>query len=466
MADNVNVTPGAGATVAADDIAGVKYQRVKIAIGADGVNDGDASAATPLPTDAYVDETDNYSPSIPYTFVARRRLSTDPDGQLLIRGDVLTDEGTFRDNFPGSSLNLDLWTSAISGTASISVANSLVSLVSGTGSGAEASIFSAGDYGPISMRAQLSISQRIANQTIEVGFKDDITSPVSSAFFQFTGTDNTKVTCVSSEGSTASDQQTTTVTIPNATSATAASYYIEVQPDQVAFLINDQIVAIHKTHLPGPYDVVNTVARIVNAAAVTTTTLAIDYVYFINQNSLQINNSFQGDEVPVRVKNNYVQTYSAAITGLAVANNATDIFTITGSATKTVRIKHISMDGTQTTAGNINVQLIKRSTANSAGTSTVPTAVSFDSVNAAATATVRAYTANPTLGTTVGTIHSEKLFVPTTTTVGDELKFDWSYEDGTQLPTLRGTGEVLAINLNATTVSGNNFNIDIIWTEE
>src|SRR5689334_3210467 len=36
MADNVAITPGSGATVAADDISGVLHQRVKLSIGADG----------------------------------------------------------------------------------------------------------------------------------------------------------------------------------------------------------------------------------------------------------------------------------------------------------------------------------------------------------------------------------------------------------------------------------------------
>ena len=36
MADNLDVTPGTGATVAADEIAGVKWQRVKVGVGADG----------------------------------------------------------------------------------------------------------------------------------------------------------------------------------------------------------------------------------------------------------------------------------------------------------------------------------------------------------------------------------------------------------------------------------------------
>lgn len=36
MADNVGYTPGSGATIAADDIAGVLYQRMKLSLGADG----------------------------------------------------------------------------------------------------------------------------------------------------------------------------------------------------------------------------------------------------------------------------------------------------------------------------------------------------------------------------------------------------------------------------------------------
>lgn len=45
MPDNIEISPGAGAEVAADEINGVLYQRVKMAIGADG-------AATDLPGSA------------------------------------------------------------------------------------------------------------------------------------------------------------------------------------------------------------------------------------------------------------------------------------------------------------------------------------------------------------------------------------------------------------------------------
>lgn len=50
MADNTTLNPGAGGDIAAtDDIDGVKFQRVKLTLGDDGVNDGDLSAANPMP---------------------------------------------------------------------------------------------------------------------------------------------------------------------------------------------------------------------------------------------------------------------------------------------------------------------------------------------------------------------------------------------------------------------------------
>ena len=52
MADNVLVTEGVGTTIGADEISSVKYQRVKVIIGADGVNDGDVASGNPLPVTA------------------------------------------------------------------------------------------------------------------------------------------------------------------------------------------------------------------------------------------------------------------------------------------------------------------------------------------------------------------------------------------------------------------------------
>lgn len=50
MADNVGYTPGTGALVAADEIAGVLHQRIKIGVGVDGVA-VDVSSVNPMPVD-------------------------------------------------------------------------------------------------------------------------------------------------------------------------------------------------------------------------------------------------------------------------------------------------------------------------------------------------------------------------------------------------------------------------------
>lgn len=62
MADNTTITPGAGATVAADNIGDVLYQRVKLAVGADGeaadLDSGQAAMAASLPVAIASDQTD------------------------------------------------------------------------------------------------------------------------------------------------------------------------------------------------------------------------------------------------------------------------------------------------------------------------------------------------------------------------------------------------------------------------
>lgn len=52
MADNVGYTPGAGALVAADDVGGVLYQRIKPTFGSDGTAT-DVSTNDPMPIAAY-----------------------------------------------------------------------------------------------------------------------------------------------------------------------------------------------------------------------------------------------------------------------------------------------------------------------------------------------------------------------------------------------------------------------------
>lgn len=159
-------------------------------------------------------------------------------------------------------------------------------------------------------------------------------------------------------------------------------------------------------------------------------------------------------------------TYSAAVTGLTVAAAPTDIFTITGSATKTIRITRISFTGSETTATQRDVVLLKRSAANTGGTSTTQTNVPHDSTSAAGTATIRSYTVNPTgLGALVGALRSRKVFIATTTTNSDEMILDFG-DKPAQALVIRGTGEVVSINLNSVASAGSSLNISVEWTEE
>jgi hypothetical protein len=163
-------------------------------------------------------------------------------------------------------------------------------------------------------------------------------------------------------------------------------------------------------------------------------------------------------------------TYSAAVTALVTTmTSPTDIFTISGSASKTIRVLLVDFTGTQTTGAARDILLLKRSTANVGGTLTNPTAVPHDSNDVAASATVHAYTVNPTtLGTLVGVIRSEKVFVATTgggnTMVGDFFN-DFGIRPSQAL-VLRGINESICINLNTTPSIGSTFNINIEWTEE
>ena len=62
MADNIGYTPGVGATVAADEIGGLLYQRVKVSVGADNeaadLDSGQATMANSLPVTIASDQSD------------------------------------------------------------------------------------------------------------------------------------------------------------------------------------------------------------------------------------------------------------------------------------------------------------------------------------------------------------------------------------------------------------------------
>jgi hypothetical protein len=160
-------------------------------------------------------------------------------------------------------------------------------------------------------------------------------------------------------------------------------------------------------------------------------------------------------------------TYSAAISQLAVASGATDYFCVSGSASHTVILKRIRYSGIGSSTTQIPMVLVRRSSADTGGTSTTLTDVTHDTTNAAATAVVQAYTANPTLGTLVGNIRAISYTVVATGSNGlsidiRELTFGLEEDQGI---VLRGTAEQACLNFNSTAVSGVKMDIAAEWRE-
>lgn len=157
-------------------------------------------------------------------------------------------------------------------------------------------------------------------------------------------------------------------------------------------------------------------------------------------------------------------TYTSVTNGVVPAATATDLVTIYGSATKTINILNIYVTGVQTTAGQIQILLIKRSTANTVGTSTAQTRIPYDSNDVASTATVLAYTANPTLGTAIGNVRGDRAFLPGAASAGDAQGLAWSFVNGKPM-ILRGIAQGVCINLAGATLAGGSLNVTIEWTE-
>jgi len=163
-------------------------------------------------------------------------------------------------------------------------------------------------------------------------------------------------------------------------------------------------------------------------------------------------------------------TFSAGVVGLVAAAAATDIFTISGSSVQGRKIKvlKIEVSGVATASQAIPFTVVKRSTANTGGTATNPTAVAHEAISGlSASCTVSAYTANPTVGTLVGILQSKRgtLLTPVAGTPASPTPFDFTTAN-TKFPTLNGTNEILALNYNGATAAGNALDIFVTWSEE
>jgi hypothetical protein len=162
-------------------------------------------------------------------------------------------------------------------------------------------------------------------------------------------------------------------------------------------------------------------------------------------------------------------SYRAVATALVTVTAGTDVFQVCGSATKTVRVPLIRVSGTiQTAAQYVDITLVKRSTADTGGTCAAPTTVPLDANDSAGTAVLLQCTANPTLGTPIGTISALRYFGALTGTAAlmpEAAVFEFGNRPGARALVLRGVAQCVAVNLNAPSNAGT-FNIEAEWTEE
>lgn len=156
-------------------------------------------------------------------------------------------------------------------------------------------------------------------------------------------------------------------------------------------------------------------------------------------------------------------TYSCFASFTPVAG---DIAVLPGSASKTIRVTRVEVSlSTTGTAALEAVQLIKRSTADSAGTSAAMTAVAHDSNFAAASAAPLSYTAAPTLGTAVGTLRGVQFFDESATVAGANTWL-WTFgERPASAVVLRGIAQELCVNLGGV-VATQTATVSFEWTEE
>ena len=172
---------------------------------------------------------------------------------------------------------------------------------------------------------------------------------------------------------------------------------------------------------------------------------------------------------PVNLISPIKATYVAASGTFSPPATPTDMFVIVGSDTKVVKILKITLWATQTTAGSNTFYLKRYSTANTGGTSSAITTVTLDTTNEAPSATVKRYSANPTLGTLVGSLEIVRAYTPTASASTLQPIIVWDYDTGSQGQpiTLRGVSEQISVNFNGAALpAGLSISCFIKFTEE
>ncbi len=219
-------------------------------------------------------------------------------------------------------------------------------------------------------------------------------------------------------------------------------------------------------------------STIVSGAAKGSTSAAASTVTSVdsNHNALDVYIRGGGTGGSTTISPATTVTYMSSDTFFTPAASATDIWTMTGSSTKTIKILQLAISYTGSAAGAGTFFLLRRSSANSGGTSSSTTPGKMDVNDGASTSTIKTYTANPSsLGTTASQLAcftmtpvaqvSTAIFAYTQASTDVQI---FNYSISGQPIILRGTSDILALNCNGTSPSGGTVKISVrvIFTEE
>lgn len=160
-------------------------------------------------------------------------------------------------------------------------------------------------------------------------------------------------------------------------------------------------------------------------------------------------------------------TYRAA--ALIGTGATTHFMSITGSATKTIRVTRAECSGKATGALAVNITGEVASAADTGDAGTAVTAVPLDSNSPAATATVVSHTTSPTSGTSVGNVAAGTLALANASTPVYQpvpLVFEFGTRPGAQEVVLRGAAQAFHLNTSAAFGTGAAVGCALEWSEE
>lgn len=144
------------------------------------------------------------------------------------------------------------------------------------------------------------------------------------------------------------------------------------------------------------------------------------------------------------------------------ASSTTDVAVMPGNATNTAILTRIIVTCTQTTAGVLNIEVLKRSTADTSGTSAGMTAIPDDANYSAAVSAPLSYTGTgPTVGTPIGDIDNAQIGCLAAATAGANDVYVFR---PAKPIVLRGTAQQVALNLGGA-VTGGNVTVTWEWME-